>query len=172
MPHLSGRVCPYQPNVRGAWLGFTWKHTRSHFYRALLEAIAYEFHHYLAAARRLYDDAEFRQVVTIGGGAKSKLWLQIKADVLGMPHATPERLRDFAPLGSAIIAGHAVGLFEDIAATAKCFTRVSTSATPRAEYHALYKQYSEFYDDNFRLMDATFEGLASLAALPVPSSNV
>jgi xylulokinase len=169
VPHLTGRVCPHQPNVRGAWVGFTWKHTRDHFYRAFLEAIAYEFHHYLMAARRLYPAADFRRVINIGGGARSSLWQQIKADVLNIPYARPAKACDFAPLGAAIIGGFAVGLFDDIASTAQRFTAIGTDVKPREEQHEFYEEYARFYAMNFDLMEKTFAGLASLRELPVPA---
>jgi len=46
IPHLGGRVCPYNPYVRGSWFGFSWGHTKFHFYRAILEGIAYEYSYY------------------------------------------------------------------------------------------------------------------------------
>jgi xylulokinase len=169
IPHLTGRVCPHEPNVRGVWLGFTWKHTRDHFYRAFLESIAYEFHHYLIAAKRLYPDADFRRVITIGGGARSDLWRQIKADVLNLPHAAPLKALDFAPLGAAIIGGYAVGIFDDIAATARRFAAIGPGILPRDEYHAFYDVYARFYETSFALMAETYAGLASLRDLPAPT---
>lgn len=47
LPHFGGRVCPSDPEVRGAWLGLNWRHGRAHLYRAILEGIAYEYAFYL-----------------------------------------------------------------------------------------------------------------------------
>ncbi len=166
IPHLAGRVCPPLPNVRGTWIGFTWKHKRGNFYRAVLEGIAYEFNSYLNAARRLYPESTFGQVLCIGGGAKSKLWTRIKADVLGLPHAIPRERQDFAPLGSAIVAGHAAGLFPNLAATAKQFTQVDSLVQPDAENHAIYQRYSRFYDDFFERTEDLYADLVNLLETP------
>jgi xylulokinase len=166
VPHLGGRVCPYEPDVRGTWIGFTWKHTRHHFYRALLESIAYEFFCYLSVVRQLYPDAPLKQVLSIGGGAKSKLWTQIKADVLGIPHTTPVSRQDFASLGSAIVAGHAVGLFADMAQTAKRFTTIGPRIAPTEANHASYQRFAAFYQRLFQDLEPTYARLVNLIESP------
>ena len=101
IPHLVGRACPADSDVRGAWIGFTWTYTRAHFYRALLESIAYDFAQALEIVRAYFPDAAFSEVRVIGGGAKSPLWNQIKADVLGLPYVRLQRedvARSAAPL--------------------------------------------------------------------------
>ncbi|MBE2270148.1 MAG: xylulose kinase [Anaerolinea sp.] len=116
-PHLGGRICPAEPSMRGAWLGFSWGHTRAHFYRAILESVAFEYQMYLNILRAYLPGAPITSARVIGGGAKSAVWNQIKADVLNVPY---QRLRrgEFATWGCALIAGHAVGLFPDLAAAA------------------------------------------------------
>src|SRR5690606_33279399 len=84
IPHFSGRVLPSNTDLKGSWLGLDFKHTRGHMYRAVMESIAYEYKFYLSVLRSLYPDDDFRSMVTIGGGAKSALFSQIKADVLGV----------------------------------------------------------------------------------------
>ena len=120
IPHLLGRSCPPDPAVRGAWLGFTWTHTRAHFYRALLEAIAYDYAQALAVLRQECPAMSNDVVRVIGGGAKSAVWNQIKADVLGLPYARLAE-SDRAALGCAILAGHGAGIYSDMAATARSF---------------------------------------------------
>jgi xylulokinase len=163
IPHLGGRMCPYAPNIRGLWIGFTWKHNRAHFYRALLESIAYEYFTYINVASSLYPDTSFSRVIMIGGGAKSELWTQIKADVLGIPHAATINRQDFAPLGSAIIAGYAVGLFNDIADTARGIASTSRDVYPDETNRGMYSGYAKFYDQVFAELSPTFDKLSRLA---------
>ncbi len=42
LPHLGGRSCPANTALKGGWFGFSWTHKREHFYRAILEGVAYE----------------------------------------------------------------------------------------------------------------------------------
>ena len=91
IPHLVGRACPSDPAVRGSWLGFTWTHTRAHFYRSVLESIAYDYAQALEIVRSYTPDVHFSEVRVVGGGANSDLWNQIKADVLGVPYVRLQR---------------------------------------------------------------------------------
>ncbi|MGD2165130.1 MAG: FGGY family carbohydrate kinase [Anaerolineae bacterium] len=116
-PHLGGRVCPAAPAMRGAWVGFSWGHTQDHFFRAILESVAFEYAYYLRILRNLIPALSLIEARVIGGGAKSQVWNQIKANVLGVPYQRLER-SEFATWGSAMVAGRAVGLFDDLAETA------------------------------------------------------
>ena len=51
-PHLGGRICPADPDMRGAWMGFSWGHTQAHFFRAVLESVAFEYAYYLDILQR------------------------------------------------------------------------------------------------------------------------
>lgn len=112
IPHLGGRVCPNQPDLRGAWVGLQWAHGLGHLYRALLESVAYEYAIYLRIARALVPETTFAEVRVVGGGARSDLWNQLKADVLGVPYLQLNQT-EAAALGSAVLAGFGVGVFSD-----------------------------------------------------------
>jgi xylulokinase len=162
MPHLAGRACPEDPAVRGAWLGFSWTHTRAHFYRAVLEAIAYDYADTLQRIRAFFPELAFNQVTVVGGGGASEVWNQIKADVLGQPYIRLGR-EDMSTLGSAVIAGQAVGLFEDMVATVKRFTQARQYFYPRPERHAAYQPYVEFYRQLFDRMRPVYTELGRLS---------
>ena len=117
-PHLGGRICPADPGLRGAWVGFSWGHTQAHFIRAMLESVAYEYAYYLRILRELIPNLDLFEARAIGGGARNPLWNQIKADVLGVPFQRLKRA-EFATWGCALIAGYAAGLFNDLAVAAE-----------------------------------------------------
>ncbi|MCO6452561.1 MAG: xylulose kinase, partial [Caldilineales bacterium] len=104
LPHLGGRACPSNTTLKGGWLGFSWTHKRAHFYRSVLEGIAYEQFLQLRAFRAANPNLKVEAVTAYGGGSKSALWNQIKADVLGVPYELLDR-EDLAPVGNAILAG-------------------------------------------------------------------
>jgi xylulokinase len=170
IPHLLGRACPPDPAVRGAWLGFTWTHSRAHLYRALLEAIAYDYAQALDVLRSRCPELELGAVRVIGGGAASSVWNQIKADVLGLPYA---RLAagDRAALGCAILAGHAVGIFPDMAATAAQLAQPQAPVQPRPAWHAHYRGYVDAYRRAFDQLRDLYASLAALSAAPWPPSS-
>ncbi len=113
-PHLGGRICPSSPSMRGAWLGFSWGHTQAHFFRAILESVAFEYAYYLSILQEMLPDLRLVEARVVGGGARSTAWNQIKANVMNVPY---QRLRrnEFGTWGSAMIAGKAAGLIDDLA---------------------------------------------------------
>jgi xylulokinase len=165
LPHLGGRVTPSDPDLRGLWLGFTWSHRKEHFYRSLLESVAYEYAYYLEIEKSLLPGLEFKEARVIGGGSRSDLWNQIKADVLGIPYVQLNR-EEYAVLGSAIIAGYAVGVFDDLKAAAKRFVEPISRVEPRSEYHALYRPLVDLYISLFDTLRPIYQELARLPAPP------
>ncbi len=155
-PHLGGRICPSEPAMRGAWAGFSWGHTRDHFARALLESVAFEYGYYLRILREHIADLSLVEARVIGGGARSHVWNQIKADVLGVPYQRLKRA-EFATWGSALIAGYAVGLFDDLATAASATSeRQGEAACPRPEITALYAPLAREYSDWQEELSGTF----------------
>jgi xylulokinase len=157
--YLQGRFFPPDPYMRGLFVGHTWAHTRAHFYRSILESIAYD--HYLTREiiLELLPGLELGTVTAIGSGAQSRLWLQIKADVLQVPFQTLAR-SDLATLGSAVIAGCAVGLFEDATSLAERLSRPERVVQPKAGEQERYLPYVEIYRDLFPALKDTYRRLA------------
>lgn len=170
IPHLVGRACPSDPAVRGAWLGFTWTHRREHFYRAVLESIAYDYAQALDVVREYIPQAQFDEVRVIGGGANSDLWNQIKADVLGVPYVRLQR-EDIAALGCAIMGGHAVGIYTDMAATADRFARTTSRTEPRPAAHRHYRDYVAAYRQAFDQLGGLYRTLTPLSEKPFRDEN-
>lgn len=144
IPHLQGRVLPPDPSFRGQWLGFTWGHTKKHLFRAMLEAVAYEYAYYLQIEKKMHTTLRFQEVRVVGGGAASRLWNQIKSDVLNIPYCRINR-SEVGTWGNAMIAGKAVGIYEDLGEIAQSSTEVTERIEPRLEYHEHYKPYVEMY---------------------------
>lgn len=162
VPHLGGRVCPNQPDLRGAWLGLTWLHGIPHLYRALLESVAYEYAIYLGIARELVPDTPFAEVRVVGGGARSVFWNQIKADVLQLSYVRLNRT-EAAALGSAILAGYGAGVFSDFAAAVGRFTTPEQRFEPVPERAASYGPAAAFYRDLVGQDASLWHRLARLA---------
>ncbi|MGD0137854.1 MAG: FGGY family carbohydrate kinase [Tepidisphaeraceae bacterium] len=132
LPHLGGRACPNQPAMRGAWVGLEWGHTLGHLYRAVLEAVALEYAIYQRIVLELFGPGGLRELRITGGGEKSELWNQIKADVLQMP---VRRLAasEGAPAGAALVAGAAAGLWNDPGKKADEWVKLGPTVKPTRE---------------------------------------
>lgn len=147
LDYFQGNRTPYKdPLARGAVVGLTLKHTLAHLYRAVYEGICF-------GTRQILEDmaaSGFRleRIVAGGGGAKSRLWTQIQADVLGRPIHLP-RDRETMALGAAIWAGLGAGLFRTYAEAIDRMVHIERAVAPeperRAVYDALYRQYVDFY---------------------------
>jgi xylulokinase len=144
-PHLGGRICPSSPEMRGAWVGVSWSHTQGHFARAILESVAYEYAYYLRILQELLPKLELVEARAVGGGARSAVWNQVKADVLNVPY---QRLKgnEFGAWGAAMIAGKAAGLIGDLAAHAEESAILSGSpCLPSPSNHEIYVPLIEKY---------------------------
>ena len=149
LPHLMGAFSPeYEPRARGVWFGFMLAHGKPHFVRAILEAVAFMLRRNI----ELLADAGATagEIHSHGGGARSALWCQIKADVCGLPVVTLEG-EDAAIRGDAMLAGVAVGAFgtldEACAAMVATRSRFLPDPEARATYEVGYRRYLELFDD-------------------------
>ena len=112
IPHFSGRVLPNNPYLKGSFQGLDFVHSKGHLYRAVMESVAYEYAIFLSVMQELFDEHSFDCLISMGGGAQSPLFCQIKADVLGINVAT-FKMGETALIGSAVIAGVGVGFLPD-----------------------------------------------------------
>ncbi len=155
-PHLSGRICPATPEMRGAWVGFSFSHGQEHFYRAILESVAYEYAYYLNILKELIPELNLTEARVIGGGAQSSFWNQIKADVLGVPYLRLART-EFGTWGSAMVAGKAAGIYDDLAEVAYDHAVAAGKPTePDFEKFHQYEDHVKRYIDLQETLARTF----------------
>lgn len=144
LPYLLGEKTPiHDPAARAAFVGIHAGHQRGHLFRALLESVAFGFRHHLDVFADL-GQVPTRAKVT-DGGARSSAWVQIIADVLGLPLERVETVGGSA-LGVAYCAGVGAGTFdgwEDI----NRYARVDRIFEPRPQdvYEERYRQYRALY---------------------------
>lgn len=170
LPHLGGRTSPADPDQRGAWLGITWTHRPAHFYRAVLESIAYDYAGALAELRNLVPSLSVDAVRVIGGGARSALWNQIKADVLGVPYVSLRR-HDVTTWGCAILAGHAAGIFPDMTAVARRSVERDTTVAPQLAHTTFYAGYVQAYQQALTDLHGVHTALARLRSVAPPAAQ-
>lgn len=144
MPYLCGSIIPkYNPDARGAFLGLTMEHGRAHTVRAILESVAFMLQENLE-----YLGVECEQIRSMGGGAASPLWCQIKADVTGKKIVTLESAES-ACLGSAIIAGVGAGVFKSVKDACRKLIKTDKEYSPSgANYSEAYKRYLKYEEAN------------------------
>ncbi len=149
LPHFQGAGLPESnPRARGVLYGLSLHHTRAHVIRAILESVALICRRMIDAVRDL--GIEVREIRSLGGGAKSPLWCQIKADLTGLPVTTMRNTEDAACLGAAVLAGAAVGVWPSAAEALSRIVKVDRRFEPepglRETYERLYADYRRLYD--------------------------
>jgi xylulokinase len=137
-PHLEGRIAPHDPEMHGGWFGLRIGHRRAHLARAILESVAFEYATYLEAMRELYPEIALERILGIGGGARSQVWNQIKADVTGVPYQRVVA-EETATRGAALIAGSAVGMIDGLARVAGA-VETREQLDPDPARHELYRE--------------------------------
>jgi xylulokinase len=145
LPYVLGEKTPiFDPAARGVLSGFTLAHTRAHVYRAILEAFAFGFRHHLDVLREAGHAP--RRALISDGGARSALWRQIVADVIGLAVTWCDHPSGGA-LGAALVAGMAVGEWDW--AMARRVAQPRGTAEPdvstAAAYERAYRAYRELY---------------------------
>lgn len=147
-PYLNGELTPYaDPLLRGSFTGVRAGHTKAYFSRAVLEGVALSLLDCKQALEQIGIPCENTATI-IGGGANSKLWRQITADVLGIELRQNEY--SDSSFGSAMLAGVAVGVFSDLQdALNRCNMAITVTKPNRentAFYEDIYKRYKKIHD--------------------------
>ena len=162
VPHLGGRQSPYHNETRGSWTGLSWGHDRRHLYRSILESIAYEYGYFMSIEKSLFPEVRFKEIRVFGGGARSTVFNQIKSNVLGIPYVQLSR-DEVGELGSAIVAGYAVGIFRDIKETAQSFVDTKNRIEPDMKVHERYGDIARVYYELTERVAPVYEKMAQLS---------
>jgi len=149
LPTLSGAMSPrWNDDMRGAFAGLSMNHDDAHLSRAVLEGCAYALRDVVERLDALGLAGD--EVRVVGGGARSPLWLQIKADVLNRP-VRPVLAEEPTALGAAMLAGVAGGAFAGFDdAVARAVAVAPEQVLPDPERAAVYEEgyaaYRRLYD--------------------------
>ncbi len=100
-----------------------------------------------------------QEIRAVAGGARGRLWLQIKADVTGKPISVPQELETTA-LGAAMLAGVAGGLFADLREAASAAVEVTTYIEPDPAQRQVYDEAYSLYRDVYNALQDSFRKAA------------
>jgi xylulokinase len=138
LPYLSGERTPHaDPDARGAFAGLSLGHGRGAVTRAVLEGVAYGLRDSLELLRELGVEPEAGRVS--GGGARSRLWVEIVASVLGIPLELTA-VEEGSAYGAALLAGVRAGVFADGQQAVAACVRVRETVEPRLEWSRAYEE--------------------------------
>lgn len=130
------------PLLTGAIWGLTLNHNKWHIYRALLESVAY-------GGRMIIESFESagvypKELYVCGGGSSSDLWLQIHADIIGIPIVRTE-VKQSAALGAAICAATGAGIYKNLSEASKNMVQFERTFKPNGDNSRIYGFYYKLY---------------------------
>jgi xylulokinase len=166
LPAMNGAMAPeWIERARGCFYGLTSAHGVGHLARAVLEGCAFAMRDVL---ERLQDmEVAIESILLLGGGARSRVWAQIRADLTGLPVAVP-RVVDTSPLGAAVLASVAAGLQPDLVEAAR---RVATEATIVEPDAGRKEAYDDAYGAYRKLFDSLRPMFDRAACSPRPGDT-
>lgn len=146
LPYFAGAMIPYQDvNAKGAIIGLTASTTDSQIYQAIMEGLSMEMHFESSIAERY--GISVRSAVATGGGANSKKWLQLKADIQGIPYSTL-RSSEGGLCGCAVLQAVAGG--KTFRNAVKIFVKIKDKFSPDRDMAALYAPFYGKYKNLYR----------------------
>ncbi|MBX3083566.1 MAG: FGGY-family carbohydrate kinase [Anaerolineae bacterium] len=161
LPYMMGERAPiWNSNARGVLFGLSLTTTRGAIIRAILEGTVYALRHNIEVAVQAGNT--ITELRSVGGGTKSTVWNQLKADILGIPVRLPEASVG-APFGDAVIVGLGAGVYQDVRRDVQNMVRIKTTYEPnqatRRLYNDLYHAYRRLYDS----LISEFDHLAGIS---------
>ena len=141
-PNMRGQIMPkLDTEMKGGVYGIDLKHTKAHFARSVMESIA-------CLLRQFVDilGSDITEIVSVGGGAKSSVWLKIKSDITNKKITTLKN-NETACLGTAIYAGVGANIFSSVEDAISNLVEIKDEFLPnvdREDYEKLYEKYLAF----------------------------
>ena len=155
LPYLTGSFAPdVNSNAKGVYFGFTLKHKRAHFIRAIMESIGFIIKRNIDTLAEI--GINVSEIRSLGGGSKSDIWNQIKADITGKNIITMQS-KEAACLGAAILAGKAIGLFSSIENAVKNMVKEKDKFIPDKKNSLVYKESYNKYKKLFFNLKSLFD---------------
>jgi xylulokinase len=162
LPYLTGERTPYpDPNARGVFFGITLRSDKSHFVRSVLEGVAYGLKDSFSILEEM--KVPIAQVRASGGGAKSALWRQIQADVMGYDHVTIN-IDEGPALGVALLAGVGTGIYPSVEKACRSVIKVDSTTNSDSEAKKTYDKYYKVYGSLYASLKDNFESVSSIVS--------
>lgn len=155
LPHLSGSMAPdMNSNAKGVFYGFTLTHKKAHFVRAIMESLGFILRRNIEALTAM--GIQVSEIRSLGGGARSDFWNQLKANITGCRLVTLQ-CKEAASLGAAILGGKGLGIFDDVTQACESMVVVDKVYEPDPQYREVYDVAFAKYRTLFSDLTRVFE---------------
>jgi xylulokinase len=168
LPYMSGELHPIlDSDARGVFIGLTLNHTRAHMIRSIMEASSFAIKHNLSIVLEHIEQVD--EIRLTGGPSKSQIWAQSIANMTGTPVKVISAIGSDggAPLGTAILAGTAIGLL-NLEEALNSLLQIEREYHPEKEVVNHYNKLFPIYLETYTNLKGTFKKLASIE---VPKSG-
>jgi xylulokinase len=160
LPYLMGERSPHpDPDCRGVFFGLSAMHGRAHLVRSVLEGVAFSQLECVDVFREM--GVPVSDMTLTGGGARSRLWRQMLADLYGCPVNTLAADQGGA-LGVALLAGVGAGLFSSVGEACGAVVRKGAALQPDEKSGAAYRPYFELYKELYLKLRGAYKTLAGV----------
>ncbi|WJH34533.1 FGGY-family carbohydrate kinase [Paenibacillus sp. CC-CFT747] len=162
LPYLTGERTPHpDPEARGGFIGLNLRHTKAHLTRAVMEGITFGLRDSLELMKE--SSVEITELRVNGGGARSRFWRQMIADIFGYPVVTVNST-DGPAYGAAVMAASGV-LQRDLSELCEEWIQVVDRVEPNPDHQARYEPYYAVYRSLYPILKDSFHRLTGLARL-------
>ncbi|QAY63130.1 xylulose kinase [Xylanimonas allomyrinae] len=155
--YFQGNRTPYTDSkARGIISGLSLRHGPEHMYRAIQESVCYGTAHNVRVMAEAGIPVE--ELVVCGGATKSRDWIQMHADVTGVPITLTE-VGDAVVLGTSMLAATGAGLFADLPTAAKEMVTEVDRIEPDQERHEEYQFFVDTYVQTYPQLKEQIHGM-------------
>jgi xylulokinase len=143
LPYLNGERLGPRANARAQFFGLSYGHRTGHLHRAVMEGVAFASRRNLSIMEQSGNRLNY--MIASGGGAKTRLWLEIKASIYQTPIRTTKH-QESSILGCAMMAGTAIGLYPSLVDASKLLIRLDEEIMPNSDWVPRYEKLAELFD--------------------------
>lgn len=158
LDYFQGNRTPFSDSkARGLIWGLSLHTTRAQVFRALMEGVAYGTRMILETLAQ--SGTHTQEITACGGATRSKLFMQIYADICGVPISTTE-VADAPLLGDAILAFQGLNVYPDLPTAAQNMVKIAHTYTPNLDNHTAYSSFFQLYAQTYPQMRDLMHAMA------------
>lgn len=149
------------PNAKGSFVGMSVSHNRTHLARSVYEGITFCHKYHIDKLLSARKDVP-KKIRLAGGAARSEVWTQMFADILGIPVETAA-VNETGALGCAIAAAVGTGRYKSLSQASAAMCRIGKTVFPNQEYSGTYQKKYHLYRKTIESLDGLWDDMQELA---------